>query len=156
MPIYYAHNLSQIADDPTSRYWDGPSTPLYPFGFGLSYTHFKLGNVQMSSDSARAGAPLTVSVDVQNTGARDGDEVVQLYTHQRAGSASRPVRELKGFRRVSLKAGEKQTVTLILDTKDLGFWSPQTHHWSIEPGTFDLWLGDDSNAENHQTFTVLP
>jgi len=79
---------------------------------------------------------------------------VQLYTHQRAGSASRPVRELKGFRRVTLKAGEKRTVTLTLDTEDLGFWSPQTHRWSIEPGVFDLWVGDDATATPHATFTV--
>jgi beta-glucosidase len=156
VPVYYGQYLSQIADDPSSRYWDGPSAPLYPFGYGLSYTQFKVGNVHLESDSVHAGAPLKVSVDVENTGSRDGDEVVQLYTHQRAGSASRPIRELKGFRRVSLKAGEKQTVTLILDGNDLGFWSPATHHWAIEPGAFDLWVGDDSKAANHALFTVLP
>ena len=69
---------------------------------------------------------------------------------------SRPIRELKGFERVTLKAGERKTVTLTLDTKDLGFWSSATHRWSIEPGTFDLWVGDDSTAAAHATFEVTP
>ncbi len=137
------------------RYWDGPSAPLYPFGYGLRYTTFKLVNLKESATAVKSGSSLTVAVDVRNTGAVVGDEVVQLYTHQRSGSASRPVRELKGFRRVTLRPGEKQTVTLTLNTKDLGFWSPQTHHCSVEPGTFDLWVGDDSNASSHATFTVL-
>jgi beta-glucosidase len=156
VPIYYAHNLTQLANDPSSHYWDGPSTPLYPFGYGLSYTQFSMTNLQLASDAIHAGSTVNVSVEVRNTGARLGDDVVQLYTHQRAGSASRPVRELKGFRRISLKAGEKQTVTLTLDTHDLGFWSPATHHWAMEPGVFDLWVGDDSNAQNHATLTLLP
>ena len=156
VPIYYAHNLTQIPNAPNTRYWDGSSAPLYPFGYGLSYTSFKLDDLKESSSSVKSGSSLTVSVDVQNTGSVAGDEVVQLYTHQRSGSASRPVRELKGFRRITLKPGEKQTVTLPLDTHELGFWSPQTHHWSIEPGTFDLWVGTDSAATDHATFTVLP
>ena len=104
----------------------------------------------------KSGESMTVSIDVQNTGKVTGDQVVQLYTHQRSGSSSRPVRELKGFRRITLNPGERQTVELTLDTKELGFWSPQTHIWSIEPGLFDLWLGTDSNATEHTTFEVLP
>jgi beta-glucosidase len=99
---------------------------------------------------------MAITIDVQNTGSASGDEVVQLYTHQRSGSASRPVRELKGFQRITLKPGEKQTVTLQLDTHDLGFWSTQTRHWAIEPGLFDLWVGTSSAATEHATFTVLP
>ena len=156
IPINYARNLTQTPDTADARYWDAPSTPLYPFGYGLSYSSFSITNLHLASPSVHSGSKLEVSVDLQNTSSRDGDEVVQLYTHQRAGSASRPVRELKGFRRVSLKAGEKQTVTLTLDTKDLGFWSPQTHRWSIEPGQFDLWAGHDSTASDHASFTVLP
>lgn len=156
VPIFYAHNLTQIPADRDAMYWDGSSAPLYPFGFGLSYTNFHLSGLKVSAPSVKSGSSLDVSVEVQNTGSVGGDEVVQLYTHQRSGSASRPVRELKGFRRVSLKTGEKQTVTLTLDTHDLGFWSPQTHRWSIEPGPFDLWVGTDSTATDHTDFTVLP
>ena len=156
VPIFYARNLTQIPMDPDTRYWDGSSAPLYPFGYGLSYTTFKLNDLKIGAPSVKSGSSLAVSIEVQNTGAVAGDQVVQLYTHQRSGSASRPVRELKGFRRVSLKPGEKQTVTLTLDTHELGFWSPQTHHWSIEPGPFDLWVGTDSTATDHTSFTVLP
>jgi beta-glucosidase len=156
VPIYYAHNLTQIPESPDTRYWDSSSAPLYPFGYGLSYATFSLGNLHLAAPSVHAGSKLEVSIDVENTSNSSGNEVVQLYTHQRAGSASRPVRELKGFRRIALKAGEKQTVTLTLDTHDLGFWSPQTHHWGMEPGEFDLWVGDDATAANHASFTLLP
>lgn len=156
VPIYYAHNLTQIPEAPDTRYWDSSSAPLYPFGYGLSYTTFELSNLRESSSSVKAGSSFTVSVDVQNTGPVAGDEVVQLYTHQRSGSASRPVRELKGFRRITLKPGEKQTVTIPLDTRELAFWSSQTHRRSIEAGAFDLWVGFNSTATDHATFTVLP
>jgi len=156
VPIHYAQNLTQIPEAPDTRYWDGSSAPLYPFGYGLSYTSFSLGRMKTSAKSVKSGESMTVSIDVQNTGKLTGDQVVQLYTHQRSGSASRPVRELKGFRRITLKPGERQMVELTLDTKELGFWSPQTHKWSIEPGTFDLWLGTDSTANEHTTFEVLP
>lgn len=155
VPIFYAHNLTQIPEAPNTRYWDGSSAPLYPFGYGLSYTKFTMSGLQISASSVKSGSSLTVSADVQNIGSVPGDQVVQLYTHQRSGSASRPVRELKGFRRLTLNPGEKQTVTLTLDTNDLGFWSPQTHRWSIEQGIFDLWLGDDSITGEHATFTVV-
>ena len=154
VPIYYARNLTQIPNEPDTRYWDGSSAPLYPFGYGLSYTKFSVSNLKTEAKTIRAGESLDVSVDVRNTGNVPGDEVVQLYTHQRAGSASRPVRELKGFRRITLKPGERQTVTLRLDTHDLGFWSTQTRRWSIEPGTFDLWVETDSNATEHATLEV--
>jgi len=156
VPIFYARTLTQIPDALDTRYWDGSSAPLYPFGYGLSYTTFKMDDLKTDSTSVRAGSKLAVSIELQNTGEAAGDQVVQLYTHQRSGSASRPTRELKAFRRVSLKPGEKQTVTFALDTNDLGFWSPQTHRWSIEAGPFDLWVGADSSATQHATFTVLP
>ena len=156
VPIYYAHNLTQAPWNASGRYWDGSSTPLYPFGFGLSYTSFALSNFKIANPSLPAsGGKLHVSVDVANTGSRDGDEVVQLYTHQRSGSMSRPVRELKGFQRVDVKAGATQSVHFEVDAADLGFWSAATHQWSVEPGDFDLWVGADSNASaNHATFTV--
>jgi beta-glucosidase len=115
-----------------------------------------MDNLKTAAPSVKSGSTLEVSVELQNTSPIAGDQVVQLYTHQRSGSASRPERELKGFRRVTLKPGEKQIVTLALDTHDLGFWSSQTHQWSIESGPFDLWVGTDSSATQHATFTVLP
>jgi beta-glucosidase len=156
IPINYARNLTQIPEAPNTRYWDGTSAPLYPFGYGLSYSTFSTSNLRVAAPTIHAGSTLNVSIDVHNTSNRPGDEVIQLYTHQRAGSASRPVRELKGFQRVSLKPNETRTVTLTLNTKDLGFWSPATHHWSMEPGTFDLWAGTDETAPAHTTFDLLP
>jgi len=156
IPINYARNLTQIPEAPNTRYWDGSSAPLYPFGYGLSYSTFTTSNLHIAAPTVHTGSTLQVSIDVQNTSNRAGDEVVQLYTHQRSGSASRPVRELKGFVRVSLKPNETRTVTLPLNTKDLGFWSPQTHRWSMEPGTFDLWVGTDETATAHGTFELLP
>jgi beta-glucosidase len=156
VPLYYAQNLTQIPDELSTRYWDASSAPLYPFGYGLSYSSFKVDNLKLNSSSMRSDGSLTVTVDVENTNAVAGDEVVQLYTHQRSGSASRPRRELKGFTRLHLGAGEKRQVSLALQAKDLGFWSPQTHQWSVEPGAFDLWAGEDSTAAEHATFSVTP
>jgi beta-glucosidase len=156
VPIYYAHNLSQNPDAHDIRYWDMSSAPLYPFGYGLSYASFTIDHVRVGPDPIHAGAKFDVSVDVLNASDRDADEVVQVYTHQRAGCASRPVRELKGFRRIFIKAGKTKTVMIAIDTNDLGFWSSQTHQWSIEPGDFDLWVGGDSMAKNHVTFKLLP
>jgi beta-glucosidase len=156
VPIYYSQNLTQIPNETDTRYWDGSSAPLYPFGYGLSYASFQLSNLKIDSSSIRRDGSLAAAIDVQNTSAVAGDEVVQLYTHQRAGSASRPRRELKGFVRVPLAAGEKRTVTLTLHASDLGFWSPQTHQWAVEPGLFDLWMGEDSTAPEHVAFAVVP
>ncbi|RXH54303.1 beta-glucosidase BglX [Granulicella sibirica] len=156
VPIYYGDNLTQIPRDPETRYWDGSSAPLYPFGYGLSYSTFTLGNMKMSSTSLKKTGEVTVSVDVQNTSATAGDEVVQLYTHQRAGSASRPVRELKGFRRVQLGPNETKTVTLTLKAEQLGFWSPAKRIPVLEAGAFDLWIGTSSQAEMHSEFTLEP
>ncbi|WP_263382353.1 beta-glucosidase BglX [Granulicella arctica] len=153
-PLYYGENLTQIPDAPNTRYWDGSSAPLYPFGFGLSYSTFTLGNLKSSASTMHTTGSITMSCDVTNIGKIAADEVVQIYTHQRAGSASRPVRELKGFKRVTLKAGEHQTVSIKVDAQELAFWSPQTHKRSVEPGVFDLWVGNSSQATTHTTFAV--
>ena len=94
-------------------------------------------------------------MDVTNTSQIAGDAVAQIYIHQRAGSASRPVRQLKGFRRVTLKPGETQTLTFSLGFDELSFWSPQTKEWGAEPGMFDVWAGEDSTAPLHAEFELI-
>jgi beta-glucosidase len=157
-PLYYARNLThQPEDSPMyrSRYWDGPTTPLYPFGYGLSYTTFAFSNLKLAAAQVKVGQRADVSVDVTNTGGVAGDEVVQLYVHQKAGSDSRPRRELKGFRRVSLKPGEKQTVTLPLGADELRYWSTSQRKWVQDAETFDVWVGADSTANLHADLTVV-
>ncbi len=157
VPIYYAHNLTHKPDtapDFTSRYWDEPITPLYPFGYGLSYTTFSISSLHLNKPEIHAGETIEASVDLQNTGARAGDEVVQVYIHQQSGSASRPVRQLKGFRRVTLAAGQKQSVQFTLGKDELSYWSPLAKTWVQEPAVFDIWVGNDSTASLHATFTV--
>ncbi len=107
----------------SSRYWDGPTTPLYPFGYGLSYTTFSIANLKVAVPQVKAGSSVAVTADVTNTGSVVGDEVVQLYIHQKAGSDSRPMRELKGFERLTLKPGETKTVTFALGPAELSYWS---------------------------------
>ncbi len=153
-PLYYSRNLTQDPKNDANRYWDGTTLPLYPFGFGLSYSQFRLGELALDATSLPNTGSLHASVELENTSAVAGDEVLQLYTHQRAGSASRPSRELKGFVRVHLAPGEKRVVTIELHAADLAFWSPQTHASSVEPGQFDLWVGTDSTAKQHAIFTV--
>jgi beta-glucosidase len=156
-PLYYNHNLTHEPEDRptfTSRYWDLSSKPLYPFGYGLSYTSFKFANLRLSRKSVKAAAATEVEVDVSNTGNVPGDAVAQIYIHQRAGSASRPVRELKGFRRVPLQPGETQTLKFPLGKEELSFWSPQTRVWAVELGAFDVWAGEDSTASLHTELVV--
>ncbi len=156
LPLYYNHNLTQLPEtspDFKSRYWDLLSTPLYPFGYGLSYTSFSFDNLKVTP-SAPTRSPIEVSVEVTNTGSRTGDAVVQLYIHQRAGSASRPVRQLKGFERLSLEAGTKRTVHFTLGKDELQFWSPIEKKWVVEPEQFDVWIGEDSSATLHAEFQL--
>jgi len=157
LPLYYNHTLTQAPEDApgfTSRYWDALSTPLYPFGFGLSYTTFNYDNLQVNRKEAKVGSTLDVAVDVANTGSRAGDAVVQLYIHQRAGSASRPVRQLKGFQRVNLQPGAKQTIHFKLGPDELQYWSPALKKWIVEPEAFDVWAGDNAQAKLHTEFSL--
>ena len=147
VPVYYAHNLTHQPEGSPgfkSRYWDEASSPLYPFGHGLSYTHFTISNLEASS--------AVVSAEVQNTGSRAGDEVVQLYLHQRSGEASRPVRELKGFERVTLAPGERKTVRFAIGPERLRYWSAARRDWVADAAEFDVWVGSDSVASLHGTF----
>ena len=157
-PIYYARTLTHSPEGSrmyNPRYWDGGFTPLYPFGFGLSYTTFSIENLKLSAPQVKVGEQLTVTAEVTNTGTIAGDEVVQLYIHQTAGSDSRPVRELKGFERVTLKPGEKKTVTFRLGPDELRYWSTSARAWVQDTEAFDVWVGADSNASLTGGFSVV-
>ena len=156
-PLYYNHNLTHAPEDRpdfTSRDWDMNSKPLYPFGFGLSYTTFKFANLQLSKTKMATGDTTEVSVDVTNTGTVAGDAVAQIYIHQRYGTASRPVRQLKGFERLNLQPGETKTLKFPLGKEELQYWSPQQKQWIVEPTEFDVWAGEDSGADLHAELTV--
>jgi beta-glucosidase len=157
-PLYYARNLTHAPEGSfmySSRYWDSTPTPLYPFGFGLSYTTFSIDNLKLSATEVKLGQSVTVTADLTNTGQVTGDEVVQLYIHQRAGSDSRPMRELKGFERITLQPGEMKTVTFHLGPDELGYWSTKAGKWIQEPAEFDIWVGADSLATLQTDFTVV-
>ncbi|HVN54424.1 MAG TPA: beta-glucosidase BglX [Anaerolineaceae bacterium] len=158
-PLYYARVLTHAPEGSHmyngSRYWDCLSSPLYPFGFGLSYTTFSFSKLRVSAPQLKVGGSVSVTVDVTNTGPAAGDEVVQLYIHQRAGSDSRPRRELKGFERVTLQPGETKTVAFKLGPDELGYWSTSAGQCVQEPADFDLWAGADSQATLHAELTVV-
>jgi beta-glucosidase len=154
IPMVYAHTISHDPHKQGTRYWDEESTPLFRFGHGLSYSSFGYANLAVEEDTVGPEETLTVSVEVTNTGSREADEVVQLYIHQRAGSASRPVRELKGFRRISLAAGESQVCEFTLGPAERRYWNAVARDWVLDDSTFDVWVGSDSAAELGTTFEV--
>ncbi len=146
VPIYYNHKSTgrpPTDQKYTSKYLDVPVTPLYPFGYGLSYTQFKIGPPELSATSLPANGKLTVSVEVENVGERAGDEVVQLYITDVASSVTRPVKELKGFQRITLKAKEKRRVQFELTPEHLGFLSREMR-FIVEPGEFKVMVGPNS------------
>lgn len=152
VPLYYNHK-------PTGRgyaYNDNDGKPLFPFGHGLSYTTFVYENLRIEPAAPRGSEPVQVRVDVTNSGERAGDEVVQLYLHDELASLSRPVKELKGFTRIALAAGERQTVTFTLTAEHLGMWN-RAMQFVVEPGTFRVMVGASSeDIRLDGTFDVLP
>jgi len=160
IPIFYNHKSSGRPQPPGERiqyksnYLDSPNSPLFPFGFGLSYTKFTYDNLRVSAPILHAqGEPLTVSVTVRNEGGYDGEETVQLYIHDRVGSLTRPVRELKGFSKVFLKKGEEREVTFKLTPADLAFWRADLT-FGPEPGKFEVFVGGDSDATLQDKFEL--
>jgi beta-glucosidase len=158
VPIYYNHEPTGRPCDVTqkynSRYRDLKTCdPLFPFGYGLSYTSFKIDHLALSANTMSARGSVQASVDVHNTGSREGDEVVQLYLHDPVASLSQPVRRLRGFQRVTLKAGESKTVTFRLDASDVGFYD-NGGKFVVEPGRIDVYAGDSSKADLTDSFTV--
>lgn len=160
LPMYYSRNNThrpESANDGlfTSRYWDNESSPLFAFGHGLSYTTFEFDHLKLDKEKMKIGETLTVSVDVTNTGNVAGDEVAQLYIHQRYGSDSRPMRELKGFRRVTLQAGEKKTLTFELGPEELTYWSTAKRAYVQDETVIDLWVGGNLDAQLHAEAEIL-
>jgi beta-glucosidase len=147
VPMIYAHTRSHEPENQARRYWDEASTPLFPFGYGLSYGRFDYADLTVDQPATTTDGTSTVSVRVTNTADREADEVVQLYLHQRHGSASRPVRELKGFQRVTLAAGESRTLSFRLGPDERRYWNAATRDWVTDAATFDIWVGGDSTAQ---------
>ena len=145
IPLYYNHENTGRPADPnnkfTSKYLDAPVTPLYEFGFGLSYTTFTVSNLRLSSTTMSPNGHITATVDVQNTGSRAGDDVVQLYIHDPVASIVQPVRRLRGFQRVTLDPGQKRTLQFTLGRDDVGFYD-NTGKFVVEPGAIDVFAND--------------
>jgi beta-glucosidase len=158
VPIYYNHERTGRPCNPdvkwNSRHRDIPHcSPLFEFGYGLSYTTFEVSNLQLSSSTVPRNGSLTASATVRNTGSRAGDEVVQLYLHDPVASISQPVRRLRGFERVTLSPGEARTVGFTLDKSDFGFYDNRGR-FVVEPGQIDVYAGNSSDADLKQSFTV--
>jgi beta-glucosidase len=143
VPIYYNHKPSGGKSHWKTTYVDLSNLPLWPFGFGLSYTQFELSDLQVDKSEVAVGEAVQVSLKVANVGERDGDEVVQLYVRDRVASVTRPLKELKGFKRVSVAAGSCQTVTFTLFVNQLGFYNLEMDY-VVEPGTIELMIGTSS------------
>lgn len=155
VPIYYNHKptgrplpVEAPETDYKSKYVDSPNSPLYPFGYGLSYTTFSVSNLKLDQESFSKGGKINATVEVANTGNRDGELVVQMYIRDVAGSVTRPVKELKGFEKVALKAGEKKQVSFTIDESLLAFYGIDMKK-KAEPGDFIVWVGQSSADESN-------
>jgi beta-glucosidase len=134
---------------------NGQPAPLFPFGFGLSYTTFAFSNLSVSPGAASPSGPITVSFDVKNTGSRAGTEVGEVYVSDPSATVPRPEIELKGFERVTLNSGESRHVSVKLDKRSLAYWDVKSNGWKVDPGTFAVSVGDSSeNLPLKQKFTV--
>jgi len=156
IPVYYSHDITGRPPTDqrfTSKYIDSPNTPLYPFGYGLSYTTFDYSNLVLSADTITTSDTLVVSATVKNTGDVAGAEVVQLYIRDPVASVVQPVKELEGFTKVYLEPGEEQTVRFTLRPRQLGFFD-QDMLWVIEPGDFYVWVGRSSDEGLESSFVV--
>lgn len=164
IPVYYNHfNTGRPASEPNakdkpadfySRFHDIPNEPLYPFGYGLSYTTFEYSNISLSSKTLDANNYLSVSVELNNTGKYDGEEVVQLYIQDVAASIVRPVKELKGFKKIMLKAGEKTIVSFKISSNDLAFFDHEGKS-IIENGKFNVFVGGNSRDVLSSSFELV-
>lgn len=158
VPIYYNHkNTGRPGVDGASfcsRYRDLPVAPLYPFGYGLSYTKFEYSDLQLSTQQINPTDSLKVSVNVKNAGSRTGDEVVQLYIRDEYASVTRPVKELKGFKRITLAPGESRKVEFSLAPEQLAFYD-RDMQLVVEPGTVKVYVGANSVEVKEAGFAVV-
>ncbi|MEZ5429252.1 MAG: beta-glucosidase BglX [Pyrinomonadaceae bacterium] len=158
IPIYYNHKNTGRpileANKYTSKYLDVSNAPLYPFGYGLSYTRFQLQNLRLDKLKIKPTESVKVTIDVTNRGKVEGDEVIQLYIHDFAATVTRPVRELRGFKRITLKPNEKQTVEFTLEPKDLEFYGRDMKP-VLEPGEFQVIVGTGSDNGMQSVFEVV-
>jgi len=154
IPVIHSHNRTFQPEKQDERYWDDPSTPLYPFGHGLTYAEFSYGEIAVDRAFAGIDDTVRVSVDVTNTSDTDADEVVQLYLHQRYGTSSRPARELKAFERLAIPAQQTRTVTFDITPDTRRYWSDVTRGYVNEASTFDVWIGGSSAATAHAEFEI--
>jgi beta-glucosidase len=143
VPIFYGHKPSGGRSHWKENYVETSVKPLYPFGYGLSYTRFEFHDLRIEPATARAGDEVTVQVNVTNVGERGGDEVVQLYTHQQATRVTRPVKELRAFQRITLEPGQTRTVTFHIAVNQLGFYDLH-QRFIVEPGTVEIMVGSSS------------
>jgi beta-glucosidase len=160
IPTYYNHLTIGRPFTPgkpgnyTSQYFDDTTGPLYPFGYGLSYTQFALSDMALSSTTLNKSGKIDASVTLKNTGKRDGETVVQLYIQDETGSMIRPIKELKNFQKVSLKAGEQKVIHFSISEDDLKFYNAQLKY-AAEPGKFNVQIGLDSEDVTQQSFELL-
>jgi beta-glucosidase len=161
IPIFYNYKNTGRPFDPRlpedyfkSRYQDSPNTPLYPFGYGLSYTTYKYSAITLNKASFNRGDEIEASVEITNAGNYDGDEIVQLYVRDRVGNVTRPVKELKAFKRINIKEGETVKVSFTLPLSDLSYYH-EDMSYDYDPGEFELFIGPDSDTKEFVLFTVL-
>jgi beta-glucosidase len=154
IPLPYAHLQTHRPKNLYKRYWNETNEALYPFGHGLSFSSFTFTNLQIDKPQVALGETVSVAVDVTNTGQRQADEVAQLYIHQRYGSAARPVRELKGFERVTLAPGQTRTLRFTLRPQDLSYWASSSRSFVQDKTVFDVFVGGSSQASLAGTFEV--
>jgi beta-glucosidase len=161
IPIFYNSKNTGRPVDPArpndkykSKYLDSPNTPLFPFGYGLSYTTYLYSDLTLNKTSFTKGDQIEVSLNVKNAGSVDGEEIVQLYIHDKVGDVTRPLKELKGFKKVSIKKGETAKVTFILNLGDLSYYH-QDMKFSYDPGEFELYIGPNSSEGLMSIFSVI-
>jgi beta-glucosidase len=158
IPIYYnLKNTGRPFDEDqkyTSKYLDVPNTPLYPFGYGLSYTTFSYSNISLNKSTIKAAEKLQATVTITNTGIYDGEETAQLYVRDMVASVTRPIKELKGFKKIFLKAGESRDISFTLDVNDLKYYDINMKY-TCEPGYFKLFIGTNSRDVSEADFKVL-